>query len=104
LEEKNLHDLPKLKEYAIVLLTSTLANNGAYYLTGIDELLFKKTLQELAEIYVKLSTGGISGKELYDLMREVRKFLKNASFLAVSAEFYLLNDGYSKSNLREKKG
>jgi len=37
-------------------------------------------------------------------MREVRKFLKNASFLAVSAEFYLLNDGYSKSNLREKKG
>jgi len=73
LEENNSKHLPKLKEYAVILVTSLMVTKGRYYSTGIDELLSTKTFQELAEIYVKLSTGEISGRDLYNLMQRNKK-------------------------------
>jgi len=76
LEEKNSEYLHRLKEYAKVLIASIIVNNGPYYPTGIDELLSKKTNQELAEIYVKLSNGEISGRDLRNLVQKTKKTRK----------------------------
>jgi hypothetical protein len=56
IEEEYQAQLSKLKDYLITAISCLLTSKGPYYPTGIDIELSKRTIQELAEIYTKLSS------------------------------------------------
>jgi len=69
--EENVQDyLPKLKGYATIKIISTLIKKRLHYISGMDMILNAKTLQELAEIHLKLSSGEFSVEDLFTLERE----------------------------------
>jgi hypothetical protein len=56
IEEEYQAQLSKFKDYLITAISCLLTSKGPYYPTGIDIELSKRTIQELAEIYTKLSS------------------------------------------------
>jgi hypothetical protein len=56
IEEEYQAQLSKLKDYLITGISYLLTSKGPYYPTGIDIELGKRTIQELTEIYTKLSS------------------------------------------------
>ena len=73
LEENNSKYMPKLKECAKALIAYALANNDSCYPIGIDDSLSTRTLQELAEIYIRVSAGKISIRDLRELCNSYKK-------------------------------
>jgi len=68
IESNNLVHLPKLKEYAIDLISSALGQSGVYYSNKIKNQLYTKSFQELAEVFVNISTEKITSMNLERLL------------------------------------
>jgi hypothetical protein len=69
MEKKYQAELSNLKDYLISLISSLLTSKASYYPTHIYILLGRRTTQELAEIYTKLSsTERISEEDLEILL------------------------------------
>ena len=57
IEKKNSEYLPRLKEDLVYLLLYLLSRKGPYYPEGAEEILKRRTSQELAEFYAKFSAA-----------------------------------------------
>jgi hypothetical protein len=71
IEKEYQTQLSNLKDYLIILISSLLASKASYYPASVDILLGRRTTQDLAEIYTKLSSTERISKEDLEVLLDI---------------------------------